>query len=87
MHSALVVSLARRSGKVDSALTYVPIDWRIVENVRSAGWTDRCDAAVCRETEADNNCLDQSIGTTRVDLVGDQHVLHYFETNIGNFVT
>lgn len=90
LRSAALVSLEKRSGKVETALTYLPVDWRTKANARAAervgAWTGSHDEAFCNSIGAAPDCLNKPVGRTNVDLVGEERAMRRFETNLGNLV-
>lgn len=56
--------------------------------VRAAvdGWLERHDREYCGKIGMEAGCLSNRLGSTRVELVGEELQIRRFETNLGNFV-
>ncbi len=53
---------------------------------RAAVWNKRFDAEFCKDLSEPSGCLDQPLGKTEVDLIGEELTIRRFETNLGNWL-
>lgn len=53
---------------------------------RAAVWNKRFDAEFCQGLKEASGCLDQPLGKTKVDLIGEELTIRRFETNLGNWL-
>ncbi len=57
---------------------------KIIE--RAAAWNKRFDTEFCEDLNEPSGCLDQPLGKTEVELIGEELTIRRFETNLGNWL-
>lgn len=76
------VSVTHRIVDLDAAVTPDPAVQAVVD-----GWSARHQQMFCEKAGDADGCLDQVVGRTRTDLVGEETRIRRYETSLGNFVT
>ena len=91
--SATVASVTPRAGQPPLVTwEYHDLDGSVVldaaVDARIDDWHDKLDAIYCAEFEPPQapGCLDEEVGRTRVELIGEELEIRGFETNLGNYV-
>ena len=88
--SAAVIEVTLIQDNVSFLPTFIDLDKTVKkdQNVQQTieNWVQKTNVKYCQKEHENDNCLDLSYGTTKVELIAEESEIRRFETNMGNFI-